>query len=47
MAAILGINPCDQLGGERGKRLARELDDPEHREKFDASTRALIEKARL
>ena len=46
-AVMLGINPFDQYGVELGKRLARELDDPEHREKFDSSTRALIEKARL
>jgi len=44
---LLGINSFDQFGVELGKRLARELDDPEHREKFDASTRALIEKAGL
>ena len=35
------------VGETLGKRLARELDDPEHREKFDVSTRALIEKAGL
>ena len=44
---LLGINSFDQFGVELGKRLARELDDPEHREKFDVSTRALIEKAGL
>ena len=46
-AVMLGINPFDQFGVELGKRLARELDDPEHRERFDASTRALIDKAGL
>ena len=46
-AVMLGINPFDQFGVELGKRLARELDDPEHRETFDTSTRALIEKAGL
>ncbi|MEO6580737.1 MAG: glucose-6-phosphate isomerase [Sphingomicrobium sp.] len=46
-AVLLGINSFDQFGVELGKRLARELDDPEHREKFDVSTRALIEKAGL
>ena len=44
---LLGINSFDQFGVELGKRLARELDDPEHREKFDVSTRALIDKAGL
>ena len=44
---LLGINSFDQFGVELGKRLARELDDPEHREKFYVSTRALIEKAGL
>lgn len=47
VAVMLGINPFDQYGVELGKRLARELDDPEHRERFDASTRALIKKAGL
>lgn len=46
-AVLLGINPFDQFGVELGKRLARELEDPEHREGFDVSTRALIEKAGL
>ena len=46
-AVLLGINPFDQFGVELGKRLARELDDPEHREGFDVSTRALIERAGL
>ena len=46
-AVLIGINPFDQFGVELGKRLARELDDPEHREAFDSSTRALIEKAGL
>ena len=46
-AALMGINPFDQFGVELGKRLARELDDPERSAKFDASTRRLIEKAGL
>jgi len=46
-AVLLGVNPFDQFGVELGKRLARELGDPESREGFDASTRSLIEKARL
>jgi glucose-6-phosphate isomerase len=46
-AVLLGINPFDQFGVELGKRLARELGDPEGRESFDASTRALIERAGL
>jgi len=47
VAVMLGINPFDQFGVELGKRLASELDDPEHRERFDVSTRALIERAGL
>jgi glucose-6-phosphate isomerase len=42
---LIGINSFDQFGVELGKRLARELGDPEGRESFDVSTRALIEKA--
>ncbi len=46
-AVLLGINPFDQFGVELGKRLARDLSDPEKVEGFDASTRNLIEKAGL
>ena len=46
-ATLLGINPFDQFGVELGKRLTRELDDPEHAAGFDPSTRDLIERARL
>jgi glucose-6-phosphate isomerase len=46
-AVLLGINPFDQFGVELGKRLARELSEPEAREGFDASTRKLIERAGL
>ena len=44
-AVLLGINPFDQFGVELGKRLARDLGDPETREGFDASTRNLMERA--
>jgi glucose-6-phosphate isomerase len=44
---LLGINPFDQFGVELGKRLARELDDPEGRAKFDPSTSSLMGKAGL
>ncbi|MBB3764027.1 glucose-6-phosphate isomerase [Sphingomicrobium lutaoense] len=46
-AALLGINPFDQFGVELGKEMARAIDDPEAREGFDPSTRALIDKAGL
>ena len=46
-AALLGINPFDQYGVELGKRLARELDDPERAAEFDSSTRQLIARAGL
>ena len=46
-AVLLGINPFDQFGVELGKQMARAIDDPSEREKFDPSTRALIEKAGL
>ena len=46
-ATLLGINPFDQFGVELGKRLTRELDDPESVAGFDPSTRDLIERARL
>jgi glucose-6-phosphate isomerase len=46
-AVLLGINPFDQFGVELGKSLARRLGEPESRDGFDASTRALIERAGL
>ena len=46
-AVLLGINPFDQFGVELGKRLARQLGEPESRDGFDASTRKLIERAGL
>ena len=46
-AVLLGINPFDQFGVELGKEIAKSLDDPEGREKLDASTRQLIERAGL
>jgi glucose-6-phosphate isomerase len=46
-AVLLDINPFDQFGVELGKEMARSLDDPEEREKLDASTRDLIERAGL
>jgi glucose-6-phosphate isomerase len=46
-AVLLGINPFDQFGVELGKDMARQLDEPEAAERFDPSTRALIEKAGL
>lgn len=47
VGTLLGINPFDQFGVELGKRLARDLGDPEKVEAFDASTRSLIERAGL
>jgi glucose-6-phosphate isomerase len=41
-AVMLGINPFDQFGVELGKRLARELSQPEALDRFDPSTRALV-----
>ena len=46
-AVLLGINPFDQFGVELGKDMARKIDDPDARAGFDASTRALMEKAGL
>ncbi|WP_118856899.1 glucose-6-phosphate isomerase [Sphingomonas mesophila] len=46
-AVLLGINPFDQFGVELGKKMARALDNPEAAGEFDASTRALIERAGL
>ena len=44
-AVMLGINPFDQFGVELGKAMATSVDDPAERAQFDASTRALIERA--
>jgi glucose-6-phosphate isomerase len=44
-SVLLGINPFDQFGVELGKSMAKAIDDPETRAGFDASTRALIERA--
>jgi glucose-6-phosphate isomerase len=46
-AVLLGINPFDQFGVELGKRIARELGEPESRDSFDASTRSLIGRSGL
>lgn len=46
-AVLMGINPFDQFGVELGKEIARKLDESADNEGFDASTRALIEKAGL
>lgn len=46
-AVLLGINPFDQFGVELGKEIARKLDESGDDSAFDASTRALIEKAGL
>jgi glucose-6-phosphate isomerase len=46
-AVLLDINPFDQFGVELGKKLARDLGDPEKMDQFDASTRDLIARAGL
>jgi glucose-6-phosphate isomerase len=46
-AVLMGINPFDQFGVELGKRLARQLGEPESRDALDSSTRGLIERAGL
>lgn len=46
-AVLLGINPFDQFGVELGKIMARDLGNPDALERFDPSTRALIERAGL
>ena len=43
-AVLMGVNPFDQFGVELGKEIARSIED-EGAERFDASTRALIERA--
>jgi glucose-6-phosphate isomerase len=45
-ATLIGINPFDQFGVELGKEIARSIDS-EGTKRFDASTRALIERAGL
>jgi glucose-6-phosphate isomerase len=44
-AALIGINPFDQFGVELGKEMAKGIDDPEARARFDPSTIALIDRA--
>jgi glucose-6-phosphate isomerase len=46
-AVLLGINPFDQFGVELGKQIARQLADGADEDALDASTRALMERARL
>jgi glucose-6-phosphate isomerase len=46
-AVLLGINPFDQFGVELGKDIARDLGDGEDTPGLDASTLALMERARL
>ena len=46
-AVLLGLNPFDQFGVELGKEMAKKIDDPDARAGFDASTRALMERAGL
>jgi glucose-6-phosphate isomerase len=45
-AVLMGINPFDQFGVELGKDIARSIDGG-NADEFDASTRALIERAGL
>jgi len=44
-AVLLGINPFDQFGVELGKEIARRMADGAGEKRFDASTRALMERA--
>jgi glucose-6-phosphate isomerase len=46
-AVLLGINPFDQFGVELGKEIARELGEGGGEGRLDASTRALMERARV
>ena len=46
-AVLLGINPFDQFGVELGKEIARQLAEGSEESRLDASTRALIERARI
>lgn len=46
-AVLLGINPFDQFGVELGKQIANQLADGGDENRLDASTRALIERARI
>ena len=43
----MGINPFDQFGVELGKDMARQMAAGGDGAAFDASTRALIERAQL
>ena len=43
-AVLIGINPFDQFGVELGKEIAKSIEN-EGTERFDISTRALIERA--
>ncbi|RVT92721.1 glucose-6-phosphate isomerase [Sphingomonas crocodyli] len=43
-AVLLGINPFDQFGVELGKEIAKSIES-EGTDRFDASTRALIQRA--
>lgn len=45
-ATLLGVNPFDQFGVELGKAIAKKIDGAA-RERFDASTEALLEAAGL
>lgn len=44
-AALMGINPFDQFGVELGKQIAGELGESGDDSAFDASTRALMQRA--
>jgi glucose-6-phosphate isomerase len=46
-AVLLGINPFDQFGVELGKEIAKKLAGDGGQGGLDASTRALIERARI
>ena len=46
-AVLMGINPFDQFGVELGKQIAGKLAEGADEESLDASTRALIERARV
>src|SRR3954471_19017052 len=46
-AVLLGINPFDQFGVELGKLIARQLAEGADEGSLDASTRALMDRARV
>ena len=46
-AVLLGINPFDQFGVELGKQIARQIAEGSDDNRLDASTRALIKRARI